>query len=65
MYQSRNQGSTTVIGTGFGADDVDPEFARGAAEYLRRAGLDAAEICRSLVSELGLDRADAQRFARS
>ena len=44
------------------ADDVDVEFARGAARYLRKAGLTDDAIATSLVDELGIDLTDARHI---
>ncbi len=43
-------------------DDVDVEFARGAARYLRKAGLTDDAIATSLVDELGIDLTDARQI---
>ena len=43
-------------------DDADVEFARGAARYLRNAGLHDDAIATSLVDELGIDLTDARRI---
>ena len=43
-------------------DDLDDDFAIGAVRYLRANGLDAEAIRTSLVRELGLDPATAQRY---
>lgn len=44
------------------ADDVDVEFAKGAARYLRQAGLSDDAIAMSLVDELGIDLTDARHI---
>ena len=43
-------------------DENDIEFARGAARYLRRAGLSDDAIAVSLVDELGVDLTDARHI---
>jgi len=43
-------------------DAADVEFARGAARYLRNAGLSDEDITTSLVAELGIDLTDARRI---
>lgn len=43
------------------ADD-DVEFAKGAARYLRQAGLSDDAIAMSLVDELGIDLTDARHI---
>ena len=52
--------STTVTNAITIADDV--EFARGAARYLRKAGLTDDAIATSLVDELGIDLTDARHI---
>lgn len=57
--------STTVNITNGAAesdDESDIEFARGAARYLRRAGLTDEAIAVSLVDELGIDLTDARNI---
>ena len=54
--------STTVTNANTIADDVDVEFARGAARYLRKAGLTNDAIATSLVDELGIDLTDARHI---
>ncbi len=54
--------TTSFQPTGY-HDQVEDDFAEGAARYLRRAGLDTDAITTSLTAELGLDRDEARRFA--
>lgn len=56
--------STTVNNTNdaIETDDADIEFARGAARYLRRAGLTDDAIAASLVDELGIDLTNARHI---
>lgn len=55
--------STTVTNTMITLDDdVDVEFAIGAARYLRQAGLSDDAIAASLVDELGIDLTDARNI---
>lgn len=44
------------------ADDADVEFAKGAARYLRQAGLSDDAITMSLVDELGIDLTNAREI---
>lgn len=44
------------------ADESDVDFARGAARYLRQAGLSDDAIVVSLVDELGIDLTNARRI---
>ena len=47
------------------SDQIDDEFAVGAARYLRRAGLGTDAIAASLADELGLGLDEATRLAHA
>lgn len=55
--------STTATNTIITLDDeIDIEFAIGAARYLRKAGLSDDAIATSLVDELGIDLTNARNI---